>query len=137
MERNYAQIEKDCLCIIFAAERCEHYILGKDIVQVLSEHKPLMSIFAKPILKSPKRLQRMRLRLQKDPLKEVYKPGPQTFISDTLSRAALPLRQTQTNTPDHLKKKDSDRTLKKQPSSQTNVSSKFAKKLTRMRPCKH
>ena len=46
MERNYAQIEKDCLCIIFAAERCEHYILGKDIVQVLSAHKPLMFIFA-------------------------------------------------------------------------------------------
>ena len=32
----------------------------------------------------------------------VYKPGPQKFISDTLSRAALPLRRTQTNRPDHL-----------------------------------
>ena len=93
-ERNYAQIEKECLTIVFAAERFEHYILGKDIVQVLSDHKPLMSIFAKPILTSPKRLQRMRLRLQK--------PGPQMFIGDTLSRAALSLRQTQTDTPDYL-----------------------------------
>ena len=59
-----------------------------------------MSIFAKSILKSPKRLQRMRLRLQKYPLKVVYKPGPQMFISDTLSRAALPLRRTQADTPD-------------------------------------
>ena len=68
--------------------------------------KPLMSIFTKPILTSPKRLQQMRLRLQK-----------------------------------YMKKKDSDRKSKKQiwkkrPSSQTNVSSKFAKKLTRMPPCK-
>ena len=80
-ERNYAQIEKECLAIVFAAERFEHYILGKDIVEVLSDHKPLMSIFTKPILTSPKRLQRM----QKYPLKVVYKPGPQMFISDTLS----------------------------------------------------
>ena len=76
-ERNYAQIEKECFAIVFAAERLEHYILGKDIVQVLSDHKPLMTIFTKSILTSPKRLQRMRLRLQKYPLKVVYKPGPQ------------------------------------------------------------
>ena len=101
-ERNYAQIEKECLAIVFAAERFEHYILGKDVVEVLSDHKPLMSIFTKPILTSPKRLQRMRLRLQKYPLKVVYKPGPQMFISDTLSRAALPLRRTQTDTPDYV-----------------------------------
>ena len=44
----------------------------------------------------------MRLRLQKYPLKVVYKPGPQMFISDTLSRATLPLRQTQKDTPDYL-----------------------------------
>jgi len=53
-EHNYAQIEKECLAIVFAAGRFEHYILGKDIVQVLSDHKPLMSIFAKPNLTSPK-----------------------------------------------------------------------------------
>lgn len=43
-ERNYGQIEKECLAIVFAAERFEHYILGKDTVQVLSDHKPLMAI---------------------------------------------------------------------------------------------
>ena len=95
-ERNYDQIEKECLAIVFAAERFEHYILGKGVVQVLSDHKPLMSIFTKPVLTSPKSLLRMRLRLQKYLLKVVYKPGPQMFISGTLSRAALPPRRTQT-----------------------------------------
>ena len=101
-ERNYAQIEKECLAIVVAAERFEHYILGKDTVQVLSDHKPLMTIFSKPILTSPKRLQRMRLRLHKYPLKVSYKPGPQMFISDTLSRAALPLRHAKLDSPEYL-----------------------------------
>ena len=35
------EIEKECLAIVFAAEPFEHYILGKDTVQVLSDHKPL------------------------------------------------------------------------------------------------
>ena len=52
-----------------------------------------MTIFVKPSLMSPKCLQRMQLRLQKYPLKLTYKPGPQMFISDTLSQAALPVVQ--------------------------------------------
>ena len=87
------------MAIVFAAERFEHYILGKDTVQVLSDHKPLMAIFTKPILTSPKRLQRMKLRLRKYPLKVTKKPGPQMFISDTLSRAALPISH---DSPDYV-----------------------------------
>ena len=51
-ERNYAQIEKEALAIVFACERFEQYIMGKETT-VLSDHKPLMKIFAKPILTSP------------------------------------------------------------------------------------
>ena len=90
-ERNYAQIEKECLAIVFAAERFDQYILGRDEVFVDTDHKPLTTIFKKSLLSSPKRLQRMRLRLQKYMLNVQYKPGPQMFISDTLSRACLPL----------------------------------------------
>ena len=90
-ERNYAQIEKECLAIVFATEHFDQYIIGKEKVKVLSDHKPLMTIFKKPIVTCPKRLQRMRLRLQKNDLSVEYKPGPQMFISDTLSRASLPI----------------------------------------------
>ena len=89
-ERNYAQIEKECLSIVFATERFDQYILGKTQVLIQNDHKPLMTIFKKPILTSPKRLQRMRLRLQKYSLVVEYKPGPKMHISDTLSRAHLP-----------------------------------------------
>ena len=101
-ERNYAQIEKEALSLVFAAERFEHYILGKSNVVMFTDHKPLETIFKKPILQCPKRLQRMRLRLQKFDVSVQYKPGPTMFISDTLSRAALPLQKQLENKSDYL-----------------------------------
>ena len=53
-ERNYAQIEKECLAIVFAAERFEQCIIGKEKVKVFSDHKPLETILSKPIHTSPK-----------------------------------------------------------------------------------
>ena len=101
-ERNYAQIEKECLSIVFAAERFEHYILGKENVKAYTDHKPLMTICKKPILTSPKRLQRMRLRLQKYSLDIEYKSGSTMHISDTLSRASLPIEDTEKKKADCL-----------------------------------
>ena len=89
-------IEKECLAIVFTAERFEEYILGKEKVKVFFDHKPLETIPAKPIYVSPKRLQWMRLRLQKYSLDVKYKPGPQMYISDTLSRVSLPTAQAMT-----------------------------------------
>ena len=101
-ERNYAQIEKECLAIVFAAERFEQYILGRSNVRVQSDHKPLMTIFTKPILTNPKRLQRMRLRLQKYSLTVEYKPGLEMYISDTLSRASLPQQEVTSDSPQYI-----------------------------------
>ena len=92
-ERNYAQIEKECLAILFACERFDSYIHGRELVNVQSDHKPLESIFKKPISAAPKRLQRMLLRLQKYQLKVYYKKGNEMVIADTLSRAMLPARK--------------------------------------------
>ena len=86
-ERNYAQIEKECLAIVFAAERFGQCILGKEKVKVFSDHKPLETILSNPIHTSPKRQQRMRLRLQK------YSLDVEDH-SDTLSRASLPPTET-------------------------------------------
>ncbi|XP_041472642.1 uncharacterized protein K02A2.6-like [Lytechinus variegatus] len=91
-ERRYAQIEKECLAIVFACEHFHQYLFGKETVTVESDHKPLQSIFLKPLLSAPKRLQRMLLRLQKYNLQVTYKQGKLMYVADMLSRAALPLK---------------------------------------------
>ena len=89
-ETRYAQIEKELLAIVFACERFESYVYGRDVIRVESDHKPLEAIFSKPLHSAPKRLQGMLLRLQKHNLQVVYKKGTQMFLADTLSRAFLP-----------------------------------------------
>ena len=89
-EQNYAQIEKECLAIMWACEHFDSYIHGREMVTVETDHKPLEMIFKKPIVHAPKRLQRMMLRLQKYQIVVTYKRGVEMYIADTLSRAMLP-----------------------------------------------
>ena len=83
----YAQIEKELLAIMWSCDRFDQYIYGRDVVTIESDHEPLKAVFKKEIHKSPKRLQRMCLALQKYNLDIEYKKGPLMYIADTLSRA--------------------------------------------------
>lgn len=87
-ERNYAQIEKELLAIVFACERFSHYVYGRKTT-VQSDHKPLEAIFRKPICDTSPRLQRMLLRLLKFQLTIEYLPGSKMLIADALSRAYI------------------------------------------------
>ena len=89
VEQRYAQIEKECLAIVFGCQKFSQYITRREKVTVESDHKPLQSIFKKSLLCAPSRLQRMMLRLQRYNLEVVYKPGKQMFVADHLSRAFL------------------------------------------------
>lgn len=51
-----------------------------------TDHKPLETIFTKPLNQVPLRLQRMRLTLQYYNLTAKYKPGPEMYMADCLSR---------------------------------------------------
>ena len=87
-EKNYAQIEKELLAILFACERFHPYVYGQD-VQVQCDHKPIEMIMKKSISKASPRLQRMLLRLQRYTLKVIFKPGKEMYLADTLSRAYI------------------------------------------------
>jgi hypothetical protein len=54
-EKNYAQIEKELLSIVFACQKFHQYIYGKKII-VENDHKPLESILKKPLNQTPARL---------------------------------------------------------------------------------
>lgn len=88
VERRYAQIEKECLAILFSCNRFHHYISGKADLTIETDHQPLISIFKKSLLKAPRRLQSMLLKLQKYNFKLEYKKGTDVILADTLSRAA-------------------------------------------------
>ena len=85
-ERNYAQIEKELLAILFGCTKFNQYIYSKT-VNVETDHRPLEFLFRKPLTAVPPRLQRMMISLQKYDLRVSYRPGKQLIIADTLSRA--------------------------------------------------
>ena len=62
-ERNYAQIEKEILAIVFGVERYHQFTYGRKVA-VESDHKPLEMIFTKQLTSAPKRLQKMLMTLQ-------------------------------------------------------------------------
>lgn len=62
-ERNYAQIEKELLAILFACIRFDQLIVGNLKAVINTDHKPLLNIFEKPLLSAPRRLQHMLLSL--------------------------------------------------------------------------
>ena len=88
-ERSYAQIEKECLAIVFGCQRFDHYLARKDKVTGESDHKPLQVIFRKPIHSASCGLQRMLLRLLRYNLDVHYKKGSQMFLADHLSTVTV------------------------------------------------
>ena len=87
-EKQYAQIEKEVLSIVFGCERFHEYLYGYQFV-IHNDHKPLSSILPKPIHKCHPRIQRFYLRLLKYRFSFEHRPGKQMSVTDTLSRATL------------------------------------------------
>ena len=85
-ERHYAQIEKEMLSVLFGLSKFHHYMYGRDVT-VVTDHKPLVAIRAKPLGKAPKRLQHMLLKSQEYSYQLTYKPGKAIPVADALSRA--------------------------------------------------
>ena len=87
-EKNYAQIEKEMLAIVYGLEKFHHYTFGRQI-KIITDHKPLVSIVCKPLASAPKRLQSMILRTQRYSFTLEYRSGKEIPIADALSRAPV------------------------------------------------
>ncbi|CAC5421205.1 unnamed protein product [Mytilus coruscus] len=83
-----SSIEKETLAIVYGCNKFHEYVYGRR-VQIETDHKPLQSIFLKPLQQTPPRLQRLLIALEKYDLKVDYKPGKEMYLSDHLSRSFL------------------------------------------------
>ncbi|XP_046555339.1 uncharacterized protein LOC124264644 [Haliotis rubra] len=84
-QRNYAQIEKETLAILFGCEKFHYYLFWRNF-KVITDHKPLEVVFKKPLHAIPLRLQRMRMRLQIYDADVEFTPGKNVPVAGMLSR---------------------------------------------------
>ena len=86
-EKGYAVIELEALAIAHAIQKCQYYLKGRDTFEVMTDHKPLLGIFSKPIaeIDNP-RLQRIRMKMSSYNFKVTWCMGKLNIIADTLSR---------------------------------------------------
>ena len=88
-ETRYAQIEKEMLAVCYGLTKFHQYTFGRD-VNVITDHKPLVSIVLKPLSKAPRRLQNLLLRTQEYTYSLSHRAGTAIPVADALSRAPLP-----------------------------------------------
>lgn len=99
-EKQYSQIEKEGLAIVFGVKKFHQYLYGRSFT-ILSDHKPLRGLFKEtsgvPTLASA-RIQRWALTLSAYDYTIKYKAGSQHSNADLLSR--LPLPETPVKVPE-------------------------------------
>ena len=100
-ECRYAQIEKECLGLVYGFERFHSYVYGLPRFVAETDHKPLISIIKKNLSEMSPRIQRLMMKLQRYDFELIYTPGKHIVMADALSRAT-----TQNNTPVSLTETD-------------------------------
>lgn len=91
-ERNYSQLEKEALALVYGVVKFRQFLLGRTFTLV-TDHKPLVGLFhrAKPVpATAAARIQRWALLLSAYSYDIEYKPGLKNVPADALSRLARP-----------------------------------------------
>ena len=73
VESRYSQTEREALAVVWACEHFDMYLRGAPSFDVITDHKPLVTIWAKP--RPPLRIERWGLRLQPYKMVVKYRPG--------------------------------------------------------------
>ena len=83
-ESNYSNIEHELLGLLFAVTHFKHFTYGRP-VHVITDHKPLVSLFKKSLVDASPRLTRMLIQLLDFSLCVIYQPGVKMHLSDAIS----------------------------------------------------
>ena len=84
-EQRYSNIECEVLGILHGLEKFHHYCFGREVL-VITDHKPLVSIFKKDVAMLSQQIQYILLKIHQYRVQIIYKPGPDISIADWLSK---------------------------------------------------
>ncbi len=100
-ERNYAQLDKEALGLVYGVKKFHQYLYGRSC-EIITDHKPLLGLLGEgkgvPQMASA-RLQRWALTLSAYDYKLIYKPGCCHGNADAFSRLPLPEEPKETPVP--------------------------------------
>lgn len=103
-EKNYSQIEKEALAIVYAVKKFHMYLYGRHFV-IESDHRPLSFLFGEttqvPQMASS-RIQRWAITLSAYKYTIRYKAGKDLGNADAFSRLPRPVTTTQDHMPEDL-----------------------------------
>ena len=84
-EWRYSNIEWETLGILHGLEKFHYYCFGREIL-IITDHKPLVAMFKKDVAMLSQHIQHILLKIHQYRVQIIYKPGPDIFIADWLSR---------------------------------------------------
>ena len=99
-ERNYSQLEKEALALVYGLRQFHDYLWGQPVFTLVTDHRPLLGLFgsAKPISHMASgRIQRWALLMQAYRYELIHRSGERLGTADALSR--LPLSVATESTP--------------------------------------
>ena len=100
-EKNYAQIEREALSIVFGVTKFHRYLYGRKF-EIQTDHRPLLGLLGENKHISPlssARIQRWALTLSNYQYTLSYEPGAQNGNADGLSRLPLPTQPSLISVP--------------------------------------
>ena len=87
-EKNYSTLELELTAIVWAIQKCNFFIKGIGHFEVITDHRPLIGIFAKNLNQiENNRVVRLREKISDHPFAVKWVAGKENIIADALSKA--------------------------------------------------
>ena len=99
-EKNYSMLELELTAIVWTIQKCNFFLKGIEKFEVVTDHRPLVGIFAKSMPQIDNaRITRLREKILDRPFDVKWLAGKDNVIADALSRAPAPTTDGATSLP--------------------------------------